>query len=199
MNILNFIQKYIPILIEVIFAQFLGGIIDVVKRIVNKIRGGDLKKIEKGKFEFAFTTSGYEYWDKNVSVNGDYLLDKTGLPIRNLGEVGVDIVHMDVFVNGNQTRNMDYNDGDHYSTGEINSTKNVNLNLSENDKKQNRLNVVILLTMESEGNRYVQEMIINFHRKDDEDIWRRISYNTDVFFKESKLKSERERILAFKV
>ena len=94
---------------------------------------------------------------------------------------------------------MDYNDGDHYSTGEINSTKNVNLNLSENDKKQNRLNVVILLTMESEGNRYVQEMIINFHRKDDEDIWRRISYNTDVFFKESKLKSERERILAFKV
>ncbi len=199
MNILNFIQKYIPILIEVIFAQFLGGIIDVVKRIVNKFRGGDLKKIEKGKFEFAFTTSGYEYWDKNVSVNGDYLLDKTGLPIRNLGEVGVDIVHMDVFVNGNQTRNMDYNDGDHYSTGEINSTKNVNLNLSENDKKQNRLNVVILLTMESEGNRYVQEMIINFHRKDDEDIWRRISYNTDVFFKESKLKSERERILAFKV
>lgn len=199
MNILNFIQKYIPILIEVIFAQFLGGIIDVVKRIVNKFRGGDLKKIEKGKFEFAFTTSGYEYWDKNVSVNGDYLLDKTGLPIRNLGEVGVDIVHMDVFVNGNQTRNMDYNDGDHYSTGEINSTKNVNLNLSENDKKQNRLNVVILLTMESEGNRYVQEMIINFHRKDDEDIWSRISYNTDVFFKESKLKSERERILAFKV
>lgn len=199
MNILNFMQKYIPILIEVIFAQFLGGIIDVVKRIVNKFRGGDLKKIEKGKFEFAFTTSGYEYWDKNVSVNGDYLLDKTGLPIRNLGEVGVDIVHMDVFVNGNQTRNMDYNDGDHYSTGEINSTKNVNLNLSENDKKQNRLNVVILLTMESEGNRYVQEMIINFHRKDDEDIWRRISYNTDVFFKESKLKSERERILAFKV
>lgn len=199
MNILNFIQKYMPILIEVIFAQFLGGIIDVVKRIVNKFRGGDLKKIEKGKFEFAFTTSGYEYWDKNVSVNGDYLLDKTGLPIRNLGEVGVDIVHMDVFVNGNQTRNMDYNDGDHYSTGEINSTKNVNLNLSENDKKQNRLNVVILLTMESEGNRYVQEMIINFHRKDDEDIWRRISYNTDVFFKESKLKSERERILAFKV
>ena len=199
MNILNFIQKYIPILIEVIFAQFLGGIIDVVKRIVNKFRGGDLKKIEKGKFEFAFTTSGYEYWDKNVSVNGDYLLDKTGLPIRNLGEFGVDIVHMDVFVNGNQTRNMDYNDGDHYSTGEINSTKNVNLNLSENDKKQNRLNVVILLTMESEGNRYVQEMIINFHRKDDEDIWRRISYNTDVFFKESKLKSERERILAFKV
>lgn len=183
MNILNFIQKYIPILIEVIFAQFLGGIIDVVKRIVNKFRGGDLKKIEKGKFEFAFTTSGYEYWDKNVSVNGDYLLDKTGLPIRNLGEVGVDIVHMDVFVNGNQTRNMDYNDGDHYSTGEINSTKNVNLNLSENDKKQNRLNVVILLTMESEGNRYVQEMIINFHRKDDEDIWRRISYNTDVFCK----------------
>ena len=126
-------------------------------------------------------------------------MDKTGLPIRNLGEVGVDIVHMDVFVNGNQTRNMDYNDGDHYSTGEINSTKNVNLNLSENDKKQNRLNVVILLTMESEGNRYVQEMIINFHHKDDEDIWRRISYNTDVFFKELKLKSERERILAFKV
>ena len=198
MNILNFIQKYMPILIEVIFAQFLGGIIDVVKRIVNKFRGGDLKKIEKGKFEFAYTTAGYEYWDKNVPVNGDYLLDKTGLPIRNLGEIGVDIVHMDVFVNGNQTRNIDYNDGDYYSTGEINSTKNVNLNLSENDKKQNRLNVVILLTMESEGNRYVQEITIKFLHVY-EDTWRRISYNTDVFFKESKLKSERERILALKV
>lgn len=199
MNIPNFIVTSIPVLKETILAQALVGIIHAIKWTVNKFRGCDLKKIEKGKFEIAYTTAGYEYWDKNVPVNGDYLLDETGLPIRNLGEVGVDIVHMDVFVNGNQTRNMDYNDGDHYSTGEINSTKNVNLNLSENDKKQNRLNVVILLTMESEGNRYVQEMIINFHHKDDEDIWRRISYNTDVFFKESKLRSERERILAFKV
>ncbi|ERI98205.1 hypothetical protein HMPREF1547_00114 [Blautia sp. KLE 1732] len=111
-----------------------------------------------------------------------------------MGQTGVDILHMDVFVNGNQTRNITYKEGeDHYSTGEINSTKNVNLNLNEIDKKHNELNVVIILLMKSDKNMYVQEITIKFQRCD-ENRWRRISCNTDIFFKKSKLDLEIKRI-----
>lgn len=111
-----------------------------------------------------------------------------------MGQTGVDILHMDVFVNGNQTRNITYKEGeDHYSTGEINSTKNVNLNLNEIDKKKDELNVIILLTMKSDKNRYIQKITIKFQRVD-ENMWRRISCNTDIFFKRPKLDSEIKRI-----
>lgn len=191
MSIINFFVEFTPWLKEFVFDQILTEIINAIK---NRLFNGHLKKIEKGKFEIAYTTVGYKYWEKDVPCNGDYLLDETGLPIRNMGQTGVDILHMDVFVNENQTRNITYKEGkDHYSTGEINSTKNVNLNLNEIDKKKDKLNVIILLTMKSDENRYIQKIIIKFQRVD-ENMWRRILCNTDIFFKRSKLDSEIKRI-----
>lgn len=191
MSVINFFVECIPWLKEFVFDQILTEIINTTK---NRLFNGHLKTIEKGKFEIAYTTVGYKYWEKDVPCNGDYLLNETGLPIRNMGQTGVDILHMDVFVNGNQTRNITYKEGeDHYSTGEINSTKNVNLNLNEIDKKHNELNVVILLLMKSDKNMYVQEITIKFQRCD-ENRWRRISCNTDIFFEKSKLDLETKRI-----
>lgn len=47
--------------------------------------------------------------------------------------------------------------------------------------------------MKSDKNMYVQEITIKFQRCD-ENRWRRISCNTDIFFKKSKLDLEIKRI-----
>lgn len=74
MSIINFFVEFTPWLKEFVFDQILTEIINATK---NRLFNGHLKKIEKGKFEIAYTTVGYKYWEKDIPCNGDYLLDET--------------------------------------------------------------------------------------------------------------------------
>lgn len=164
MGFLKDVDSWIYTVLSGLMVMFIG----FVAKSILQYFGNRKSKISY--FEMAYRNVCVDYWN---SEGPFYEFDLNNpVAFRNLGEDKIILKKMTITVNGNITRQKQYDEPDIYQTGKSASTKSINFNLSDYDKTLSQLVAEIKFFAEnSKGYKYTQTVVVTFRKNEKYNLW----------------------------